>query len=155
MARDAHSADDCRRRALFMTTSSNEPSSTEQASVEVACAWMHLLKLRKTAKSQGRRAARTTCAEDWRRHAKFMAKPSKDGAGKRGACLRLDAPLEAAEDGQVAGPQVRRRDEAQHDVRELRLHPVCRCWPGCWPCPREGSTFVLPCPVSARLPLWP
>ena len=37
-----------------------------------------------------------------------------DGAGKRGACLSLDAALEAAEDGHVAGLQVRRavrRDE--------------------------------------------
>ena len=48
-----------------------------------------------------------------------------DGAGKRGARLRLDAALEAAEDGHVAGLQVRRavrRDEAQHDVRECGLH---------------------------------
>ena len=49
----------------------------------------------------------------------------EDGAGKRGARLRLDAALEAAEDGHVAGLQVRRavrRDEAQHDVRESGLH---------------------------------
>ena len=48
-----------------------------------------------------------------------------DGAGKRGACLSLDAALEAAEDGHVAGLQVRRavrRDEAQHDVRECGPH---------------------------------
>ena len=41
----------------------------------------------------------------------------EDGAGKSGARLRLDAALEAAEDGHVAGLQVRRaswRDEAQH-----------------------------------------
>ena len=68
-------------------------------------------------------------AEDWRRHALFMARPSKgaieDGAGKSGARLRLDAALEAAEDGHVAGLQVRRalwREEAQHDVRECGLH---------------------------------
>ena len=50
-------------------------------------------------------------AEDWRRHALFMAWPSKvpsDGAGKSGARLRLDAALEPAEDGHVAGLQVRR-----------------------------------------------
>ena len=38
-----------------------------------------------------------------------------DGPGKSGAPLRLDAALEAAEDGHVAGLQVRsavRRDEA-------------------------------------------
>ena len=60
------------------------------------------------------------------------------------------AALEAAEDGHVAGPQVRsavRRVDAQHDVRELRR--------GCWPCPRERSTIVLPCMVSSRRPMWP
>ena len=39
--------------------------------------------------------------------------------------MRLDAALEAAEDGHVAGLQVRRaswREEAQHDVRERRPH---------------------------------
>ena len=42
-----------------------------------------------------------------------------------GARMRLDAALEAAEDGHVAGLQVRsavRRDEAQHDVRECGPH---------------------------------
>ena len=37
----------------------------------------------------------------------------------------MDAALEAAEDGHVAGLQVRRaswREEAQHDVRERRPH---------------------------------
>ena len=43
----------CRRHALFMTTSSNEPSITERARVALACAWMQLLKMRKTATSQG------------------------------------------------------------------------------------------------------
>ena len=46
-------------------------------------------------------------------------------AGKSGARLRLDAALETAEDGHVAGLQVRRavrRDEAQHDVRESGPH---------------------------------
>ena len=52
-ARSAHSAEDCRHHALFMTTSSNEPSRTERARVALACAWMQLLKLRKTATSQG------------------------------------------------------------------------------------------------------
>ena len=53
----------------------------------------------------------------------------KDGAGKSGARLRLDAALEAAEDGHVAGLQVRRaswRDEAQHDVRESASNG-CQC----------------------------
>ena len=42
-----------------------------------------------------------------------------------GARLRLDAALEAAEDGHVARLQVRipvRRHEAHHDVRERGLH---------------------------------
>ena len=54
-----------------------------------------------------------------------------DGGGKSGARLRLGAALEAAEDGHVAGLQVGRgvrRDEAQHDVRELR-----RSWRPWWP----------------------
>ena len=49
----------------------------------------------------------------------------EDGAGKSGARLRLDAALEAAEDGHVAWLQVRRAswwEEAQHDVRERRPH---------------------------------
>ena len=45
--------------------------------------------------------------EYWRRHALFMAKPSKEPSTS-GARLRLDATLEAAEDGHVAGLQVRR-----------------------------------------------
>ena len=66
-------------------------------------------------------------AEDWRRHALFMAKqskvPSRTERGQRRGRLRLDAALEAAADGRVAGLQVGRavrRDEAQHDVRERR-----------------------------------
>ena len=50
---------------------------------------------------------------------------TEDGAGKSGARLRLDAALEAAEDCQVAGLQVRRavrRDKAQCDVWESGLH---------------------------------
>ena len=49
----------------------------------------------------------------------------KDGAGKRGARLRLDAALEAAEDGHVARLQVRRAlwlEEGKHDVRECGPH---------------------------------
>ena len=38
VVRAAHSAEDCRRHALFMTTSSKRPSSAERASVVVACA---------------------------------------------------------------------------------------------------------------------
>ena len=52
-ARAAHSAEDWRRHALFMAKPSNEPSMTERARVALACAWMQLLKLRKTATSQG------------------------------------------------------------------------------------------------------
>ena len=52
-ARAAHSADDQRRHALFMAKPLNEPSMTERAIVAPACAWMQLLKLRKTATSQG------------------------------------------------------------------------------------------------------
>ena len=60
-------------------------------------------------------------------HALFMAKQGaiEDGAGKSGARMRLDAALEAAEDGHVAGLQVRRAswwDEAQHGVRESGPH---------------------------------
>ena len=78
-------------------------------------------------KSVTARAAHS--AEDWRRHALFVAKAFEgaieDGAGKSGARLRPDAAREAAEDGHVAGLRVRsavRRDEAQYDVRECGLH---------------------------------
>ena len=50
-ARDAHSAEDWRRHALFMAKPSKEPSRTERASVALACAWVQLLKLRKKATS--------------------------------------------------------------------------------------------------------
>ena len=52
-ARDAHSAEDWRRHALFNVKPSKEPSRTERAKVALARAWMQLLKLRKTATSQG------------------------------------------------------------------------------------------------------
>ena len=49
----AESAEDSRRHALFMAKPSNEPSLTERARVALVCVWMQLLKLRKTATSQG------------------------------------------------------------------------------------------------------
>ena len=52
-ARDAHSAEDWRRHGLFMAKPSKEPSRTARARVALACVWMQLLKLRKTATSQG------------------------------------------------------------------------------------------------------
>ena len=58
-------------------------------------------------------------------HGQAVEGAIENGAGKSGARLRLDAALEAAEDGHVAGLQVRRalwREEAQHDVRECGLH---------------------------------
>ena len=58
-------------------------------------------------------------------HGQAFQGATEDGAGKSGARLRLDAALEAAEDGHVAGLQVRSaswRYEAQHDVRERGLH---------------------------------
>ena len=62
-------------------------------------------------------------------HDHVVERAVEDGAGKSGARLRLDAALEAAEDGHVTRLQVRsavRLDEAQHDVRELRPHD-CQC----------------------------
>ena len=53
VARAAHSADDCRRHALFMVKPSKVPSRTELARVALARARMQLLQLRKTATSQG------------------------------------------------------------------------------------------------------
>ena len=64
-------------------------------------------------------------APPWLVHGQAFEGAIEDGAGKSGARLRLDAALEAAEDGHVAGLQVRRalwREEAQHDVRECGLH---------------------------------
>ena len=58
-------------------------------------------------------------------HGQAVEGAVKDGAGKRGARLRLDAALEASEDGHVAGLEVGRaswREEAQHDAREGGLH---------------------------------
>ena len=58
-------------------------------------------------------------------HHDVVDRAIEDGAGKSGARLRLEAALEAAEDGHVAGLRVRSaswRDEAQYDVRELLLH---------------------------------
>ena len=46
-------------------------------------------------------------APPWLVHGQAFEGVVKDGAGKRGARLRLDAALEAAEDGHVAGLQVR------------------------------------------------
>ena len=58
-------------------------------------------------------------------HGQAIEGAIENGAGKSGARLRLDAALEAAEDGHVAGLKVRRalwREEAQHDVRVCGLH---------------------------------
>ena len=52
-ARDAHSAEDWRSHALSIKMSSKVPSKTARARVALACVWVQLLKLRKTAKSQG------------------------------------------------------------------------------------------------------
>ena len=83
----------------------------------------------------------------------------EDSAGKSGARLRLDAALEAAEDGHVAGSagttcfvaggsSARRVGE-----RPARL-PAWHRWRGCSPCPREGSTTAPPCLGSARRREW-
>ena len=92
-------------------------------------------------------------AEDWRRHALFMAKLSNcavnDGAGKRRGRLRLDAALEAAEDSHVAGLQVRRvlwrgESTARREGKRPSWRPGWPRWRGRWPCPRGGSTAVPP-----------
>ena len=60
-------------------------------------------------------------AEDWRRHALFMARPSKEPPRTE----RARVALEAAEDGHVAGLQVRRaswREECEYDVWRSGLH---------------------------------
>ena len=82
-------------------------------------------------------------------HGQAFERAVNDGAGKSGARVRLDAALEAAEDGQIAGLQVR-----SASWRRVGTSPAWRSrwsrWRGCWPCPREGSTIVLPCPGSSR-----
>ena len=58
-------------------------------------------------------------------HDQVVQRPVEEGARKSGARLRLDAALEAAEDGHVAGLQVRRvswREGCEHDVRESCHH---------------------------------
>ena len=79
----------------------------------------------------------------------------EDGAGKSGARLRLDAALEAAEDGHVAGLQVRRaswRDEAQHDVWESGPHGG-QC--GLAGVDADHVPQKDPCLDSSRCPDWP
>ena len=59
--------------------------------------------------------------EDWRGHDLVVENTVEDRAGQRRGRLRLDAALEAAEDGHVAGLQVRSAswwDEAQQDMNE-------------------------------------
>ena len=54
-------------------------------------------------------------------HGQAFERVVEDGAGKSGARLRLDAALEAAEDGHVVGLQERRaswREECEYDVWE-------------------------------------
>ena len=58
-------------------------------------------------------------------HGQAFEEAIEDGAGKSGPQLRLDVSLETAEDGHVAGLQVRSaswRDEALHYVWESGLH---------------------------------
>ena len=72
----------------------------------------------------GRRLAPPCCA-----HGQAFEGAIEDGAGKSGARLRLDAALEAAEDGHVVGLQKRSaswREEAQCDVWERGPHG-CQC----------------------------
>ena len=81
----------------------------------------------------------------------------EDGAGQRGARFRLDAALEAAEDGFVAMLRVRRAvrwDEAQDDLKETSPHGGKGGLGGvnCWQFPRVGSKLVLPCQGPARRP---
>ena len=52
-------------------------------------------------------------------HHDVVERAVDDGAGKICAFVRLDAALEAAEDGHVAVRGAVRRDEAKHDVREV------------------------------------
>ena len=99
----AHSADDWRRHALFMA----KASRTERARVALACAWMLLLKLWKTATSQG-------CKYEVLR------------GGMKHSTTCGESGLHGGQGG-LAGV-------------------------GCWPCPREGSTLVLPCFGSSRRP---
>ena len=138
--------------AASVTTSRNSPSlRTRKRRQPVAHA------LFSPQRSVTARAAHS--AEDWRLvHGQAVESVIEDGPGKSGARLRLDAALQEAEDGHVAGLQVRRaswRDEAQHVVRESGPHG-CQC--GLTgvdaPCPREGSMIVLPCSGS-RYREWP
>ena len=58
-------------------------------------------------------------------HGQAFERAVEDGVSRSVARLRLDAALEAAEDGHVTGLEVQRalwREEAQHDVWERRPH---------------------------------
>ena len=112
-ARAAHSAEDSRRHALFMTTSSNEPMRTDRARATLACAWMQVFKLRKTARSQG-------CKYDVLYGGMKHSHDVREGGlhGSQGGLAGVDA-------GHVSekGPRLSFLARAQHVVhsgRELR-----------------------------------
>ena len=67
-------------------------------------------------------------AEDCRHHALSIERAVDDGAGESGARLRLDAALEGAEDGQVAGLQVGRTVRRMLAMHQRRIH-ACPCLP--------------------------
>ena len=112
--------------AAASVTASRKPSLLSARS------WRHpVLQTLSSAKRSA--IARDAHSAEGRRHAfahgQAVECAINDGAGKSGARLRLDAALEVAEDGHVAGLQVRRalwREEAQHDARECGPHG-CQC----------------------------
>ena len=103
-------------------------------------------------------------AEDCRHQALFTStssnEPSRTERARVALTLRLDAALEAAEYGHVAGLQVRRvlRGGRQHSTTcgkaAFMAARVASLGVDAGHVPREGSTIVLRCPGSARSPTW-
>ena len=90
VARDADSAEDCRRRALFITISSSEPSRTKRASVVVPCVWMYLLALRITY------VAGMPLRADSRGHRSAESRFARSSSADNGQCRSSRCPSESA-----------------------------------------------------------
>ena len=55
----------------------------------------------------------------------------------------------------TAKPEACKHDVLCGEMKWPSWRPTCPRWRGCWPCPRESSTLVLPCSGTRRRPEWP
>ena len=125
--------------SLAFSTASRKPSSpsARKRRQPVVHTWGFVAEVRDCASCPfGRRLAPPCLAQ-----CQAVEGAIKDRAGKSGARLRLDAALEAAEDGHVAGLQVRRASwredlRARREGKRFAWLSVWPRWRGRWPCPR-------------------